>query len=206
MKPTTSSDFGLAGWLLDQQVSLVISTYRANHVLFVGVSADGRLSIQEHLFDRPMGLFASEQTLWVAGRSHLWRFDNLLTPGQVHDGADLLYVPAASFLTGEVNAHELIVDQNGAPLFVNTVFSCLAQLETGCSFRPTWTPPFIDALVPEDRCHLNGVGLQNGVATWATACSRGNTPSSWRRQQIPKEGSTAIDILRVKRASNKLSS
>ena len=47
----------------------------------------------------------------------------------MHQGANHLDVSAASFHTGEVNAHELIVDQNDAALFVNTVFSCLALLE-----------------------------------------------------------------------------
>ena len=85
-----------------------------------------------------------------------WLFDNLLAAGQHHDGADRLYVPAASFLSGEVNAHELVLTAEGTPLFVNTVFSSLAQLTPGCSFQPVWQPPFIDVLKPEDRCHLNG--------------------------------------------------
>ena len=161
-----------------------MSTYRANRLLFIGVGHEGRLKIHERLFDRPMGLFSKDQTLWMAGRCHLWRFDNILTDGHEHEGADRLYVPAASFLTGEVNAHELIIDRNDAPLFVNTVFSCLAQLEIGCSFKPTWQPAFIDNLVPEDRCHLNGLAMKDGVATWATACSSGNTPTDWRRQRV----------------------
>jgi uncharacterized protein (TIGR03032 family) len=142
------------------------------------------LKIHERLFDRPMGLFTAKQTLWMAGRSHLWRFDNLLKDGQTYDDADRLYVPAACFLTGEVNAHELVVAKNTTPLFINTAFSCLAELETGCSFKPVWQPPFIDTLVPEDRCHLNGVALQNGSATWATACSSKNEPTSWRQRRV----------------------
>src|SRR5262249_55443311 len=27
------------------------------------------------------------------------------------------------------------------------------------SFQPRWRPPFVTALAPEDRCHLNGLGL-----------------------------------------------
>ena len=173
----------LAAWLSQQGIALALSTYRANRLIFLGVDANGALRIHERLYDRPMGLFASGQNLWMAGRSHLWRFDNLLAPGQHHDGADRLYVPAASFLTGEVNAHELVLTTEGAPLFVNTVFSCLAQLTPGCSFQPVWKPPFIDALKPEDRCHLNGVALQDGEITWATACSSGNTATSWRNQR-----------------------
>ena len=112
----------------------------------------------------------------MAGRSHLWRFDNLLSAGQRHDDADRLYVPAASFVTGEVNAHELVVDQNNSPLFINAVVSCLAQLKTGCSFEPAWFPPFIHALKPEDRCHLNGPAQQNGKATWAIAATAATHP------------------------------
>lgn len=173
----------LAAWLNQQGIALALSTYRANRLIFLGVDGKGALRIHERLYDRPMGLFASGQSLWMAGRSHLWRFDNLLAPGQHHDGADRLYVPAASFLTGEVNAHELVLTTEGAPLFVNTVFSCLAQLTPGCSFQPVWQPSFIDALKPEDRCHLNGVALQDGEINWASACSTGNTATSWRNQR-----------------------
>ena len=182
----------LAAWLSQEGIALVLSTYRANRLIFLGVDANGALRIHERLYDRPMGLFSSGQSLWMAGRSHLWRFDNLLSPGQHHDGADRLYVPAASFLTGEVNAHELVLTGKGAPLFVNTVFSCLAQLTRGCSFQPVWQPPFIDALKPEDRCHLNGVALQNDKITWATACSTGNTATSWRNQR--QEGGVVVHI------------
>ena len=187
-----NSDPELAAWLSQQGIALALSTYRANRLIFLGVDANGALRIHERLYDRPMGLFANGQSLWMAGRSHLWRFDNLLAPGQHHDGADRLYVPAASFLTGEVNAHELVLTAEGTPLFVNTVFSCLAQLTPGCSFQPVWQPPFIDALKPEDRCHLNGVALQDSEITWATACSTGNTATSWRNAR--EEGGVVVHI------------
>ena len=182
----------LATWLSQQGIALALSTYRANRLIFVGVDESQTLRVHERLYDRPMGLFTNDQSLWMAGRSHLWRFDNLLAPGQHHDGADRLYTPAASFLTGEVNAHELVLTAEGTPLFVNTVFSCLAELTPGCSFRPVWQPPFIDALKPEDRCHLNGVALKNGEITWATACSAGNTPTSWRNTR--QEGGVVVHI------------
>ena len=184
MSASAITNSGLAPWLQEQKISLALSTYRANRLIFIGVGLDGRLKIHERLFDRPMGLFATDQSLWMAGRSHLWRFDNLLSPQQSHEGADHLYVPAASFLTGDVSAHELIIDKNDSAIFVNTSFSCLAKLERGYSFNPIWHPPFIDALVPEDRCHLNGIALRNGVATWVTACNSGNKATSWRSERV----------------------
>ena len=189
--PALSSP-NFAHWLRGHDVSLAFSTYRANRLIFVGRNAQDQLKIHERLFDRPMGLFVADtdpaqggvHSLWMAGRSQLWRLDNLLSPGQTHEGADRLYVPAACFTTGEVNAHEIVItpDAHGAdqPLFVNTAFSCLARVQPGCSFAPTWQPPFISQLTPDDRCHLNGLALVDGVPTWATACGSSDTPAGWR--------------------------
>jgi uncharacterized protein (TIGR03032 family) len=189
MPALSSPEF--AHWLRDHDVSLAFSTYRANRLIFVGRGDDDQLKLHERLFDRPMGLFVQDppeqggvQSLWMAGRSQVWRLDNLLSPGQHHEGADRLYVPAACFTTGEVNAHEIVIttDAQGAdaPLFVNTAFSCMARLQPGCSFAPVWQPPFISKLTPDDRCHLNGLALMDGVPTWATACGSSDTPAGWR--------------------------
>ena len=75
----------LAAWLSQQGIALALSTYRANRLIFLGVDQSQTLRVHERLYDRPMGLFTSGQSLWMAGRSHLWRFDNLLAPGQHHD-------------------------------------------------------------------------------------------------------------------------
>ena len=69
--------------------------------------------------------------------------------------------------------------------FVNTRFSCLCTLSDIHSFVPRWRPPFITALAPEDRCHLNGLGLAP-MATgprYVTALGATDTPRGWRRAQ-----------------------
>ena len=128
-----------------------------------------QLKLHERLFDRPMGLFAAGESLWMAARCQIWRLDNLLGPGQLHEGGDRLYVPAVSYTTGDVNAHEMVLGPDGQPIFVNTAFSCLATIAPLCSFAPTWAPPFITKLAGDDRCHLNGLALKDGLPTWATA-------------------------------------
>jgi hypothetical protein len=40
--------------------------------------------------------------------------------------------------------------------FINTRFSCLCTRDVRYSFVPRWRPPFVSAIAPEDRCHLNG--------------------------------------------------
>ena len=189
---TASTPQAFAHWLKLHDTSLAFSTYRANRLMFVGRTDSGQLKLHERLFDRPMGLFVQDdlqqgrrgQSLWMAGRSQVWRLDNLLEPDQLHEGGDRLYVPAACFTTGEVNAHEIVLtpDEHGTsqPLFVNTAFSCLARLQPGVSFAPTWQPSFISQLTPDDRCHLNGLAVVDGVPTWATACGSSDTPAGWR--------------------------
>lgn len=173
----------LAAWLIQHQLSVAFTTYRANRLLLLGTGHDGALRLHERLFDRPMGLTLDGDCLWMAGRCQIWRFDNLLTPGHTHEGGDRLYVPAASFTTGDVNAHELVIGADGVPIFVNTAFSCLATLQRGCSFKPVWQPPFITSLAADDRCHLNGLAVQDGVPTWATACGGSDAPASWRNDR-----------------------
>ncbi len=176
---------GLAAWLQGGGISLAFTTYRANRLLFLGTGAGGpaQLKLHERLFDRPMGLFVAGQSLWMATRCQLWRLDNLLAPGQLHQGGDRLYVPAASFTTGDVNAHELVLGADGQPIFVNTAFSCLATLAPLCSFAPTWAPAFITKLAGDDRCHLNGLALKDGLPTWASACGGSGEPSAWRNHR-----------------------
>ena len=193
----------MGSWLQGQGIALAFTTYRANRLIFLGTAepagepgepADGnsdpnqptgapQLKLHERLFDRPMGLFVAGESLWMAARCQIWRLDNLLGPGQLHEGGDRLYVPAASYTTGDVNAHEVVLDANGQPIFVNTAFSCLATLAPGCSFAPTWAPPFITKLAGDDRCHLNGLALKDGLPTWASACGGSGEPSAWRNNR-----------------------
>ncbi len=194
MVSETEETSALADWLQRCGVSLAFTTYRANRLLFLGTStaAPIRLKLHERLFDRPMGLFVDSESLWMAGRCQLWRLDNLLAPGQLYEGGDRLYVPSASFTTGDVNAHEIALGSDHQPIFVSSAFSCLATIAPGCSFSPFWTPPFITKLAANDCCHLNGIGLKDGVPTWVSACGGNGGPSSWRNNR--NGGGLLIDI------------
>ena len=193
---TVQASEGLEPWLAEQGVALAFSTYRANRLLLLGRGEAGGLKVQERLFDRPMGLFAEGESLWMAARTHIWRLDNHLAPGLLHGGGDRLYVPASCAITGDVNAHELVVPTGGPwagqPLFVNTAFSCLAGLERGSSFAPRWRPPFLKRLAADDACHLNGVALREGAPTWATACGHHSGSSSWRNDR--RDGGVVLHI------------
>jgi uncharacterized protein (TIGR03032 family) len=146
----------------------------------------------ERLLDKPMGLFARDDRLYLSSRYQIWEFDNLLGPGENHQDCDRLYLPKTSHTTGDLNVHDVVLDSDGTLLFVNTDFSCLAQLSDRHSFEPLWQPPFISRLVAEDRCHLNGLAITPGRPAFMSACSSTDTVAGWRSHR--RDGGVVVDI------------
>ena len=172
-------------WMVEQRVSLGFSTYQAGKFFLIGLQPDGRLSIYERTFNRCMGLYASPdaQTIWMASLYQLWRLDNFTPPGGVTpDGYDALYVPTVGYTTGDVDTHDIGVRADGSPVFAATLFNCLATTSPAHSFRPIWKPPFISKLVPEDRCHLNGMACDpaTGEPAYVTVVSKSDVSDGWR--------------------------
>ncbi|MBY0475595.1 MAG: TIGR03032 family protein [Nitrosomonas sp.] len=52
----------------NEQISLAFTTYQTNRLFLVGRKANGRLAVNERLFDKPMGLYASGENLYMATR------------------------------------------------------------------------------------------------------------------------------------------
>ena len=111
-----------------------------------------------------MGLAVSSdsRTLLLATQYQLYRFDNALPSGSLQNEHDAVYVPRLAWITGDLDIHDVGFGADGSPVFVNTLFSCLASASEGWSFKPLWRPPFITKLAPEDRCHLNGLAMDSG--------------------------------------------
>jgi uncharacterized protein (TIGR03032 family) len=92
-----------------------------------------------------------------------------------------MFMPRASYYTGMVDIHDLEFGPDGHLYGVNTLFSCLVRIDEENSFTPVWQPPFVTELLPEDRCHLNGMAVdEQGNIRYATAFCQGNTRESWR--------------------------
>nr|WP_238537837.1 TIGR03032 family protein [Zavarzinella formosa] len=179
-------------WLAGQRLSLAFTTYQAGKLLFLGLQPDGRMAVFERTFQRCMGLCGDGQTLWLSTLSQLWRFENSLAPGESYQGADKLYVPRAAHTTGDLDIHDVVVEESGRVVFVNTRFGCLATLNDRASFTPLWKPPFLSKLVPEDRCHLNGLALDNGKARFVTAVGVCDVVDGWRDKR--RDGGVVIDV------------
>lgn len=179
-------------WLKDNKVSLGFTTYQSGKVFLVGLQPNGRLSIFERTFNRCMGLCVHEQRLYMSSLYQLWRFQNVLQPGQVHEGHDRVYVPMTGYTTGDLDVHDIAVDGDGRIVFINTLFGCIATLSESESFTPLWKPPFISKIAAEDRCHLNGLAMENGKPRYVTAIGETDVPDGWREHR--QNGGVVIDV------------
>ena len=179
-------------WLAEQQVSIAFTTYEAGKLFLIGLKPDGRLSVFERTFARCMGLATAGKTLWMGALYQLWRFEDALSPGQNHSGHDRLYVPRVGYTTGDLDIHDVAIDAAGRPIFVNTLFGCLATVSETASFTPLWKPPFLSKLAAEDRCHLNGLAMQDGKPRYVTAVAETDVVDGWRDKRVG--GGIVIDV------------
>ena len=199
LKILGSPDF--AAWLAEQQVSLAFSTYDSGKLFLVGRKPDGRIAVFERSFERAMGLAgpssqapdahaSNAQSFWLATAWQIWRFEDCGTTSSTD--FDRLYVPRASYTTGKIDVHDMAVDATGELIFVCTRFSCLARLDKTHSFRSVWQPSFVTEVSPEDRCHLNGMAMRDGVARYVSVVAKSNAPEGWRDSR--RDGGHVIDV------------
>lgn len=187
---TTSRQF--LSWMDEQKLSIALTTYQIGKLFFLGLKPNGELSIFERSFNRCMGLCPSENGLYMSSIHQVWRFENLLKPGQTQDDYDRLYLPQVGNTTGDLDIHDMAVDADGRLIFVNTLFGCLATLSETHSFKPIWRPPFISKLAAEDRCHLNGLAMKDGRAAYVTAVGTSDVVDAWREHRV--NGGVVIDV------------
>ena len=180
-------------WLIEQNMSLGFSTYQSGKVFLIGHNPEGDLSVFERTFERPMGMWTDGEVLWLSTIYQLYRFKNSLPAGQLSDGYDRLFVPQKSYVTADIDVHDVAPkNAQSSPVFVNTLFSCLATVSDDHSFKPIWQPSFITELAPEDRCHLNGLALREGKPAYVTAISTTNVADGWRDHR--PSGGVVIDV------------
>jgi uncharacterized protein (TIGR03032 family) len=87
--------------------------------------------------------------------------------------------------------HDMALD-GPSVLFANTQMSCLARSDGFSSFVPLWRPPFISALMPEDRCHLNSFALDGKRVRYATAFAQSDTQEGYRA--LPNDSGVIVDV------------
>lgn len=198
--PVMLLSHGFARWLAAQDCSLALTTYQAGRLFLLGRKPDGTVRAHERLIAQCQGLWTDGQSLWTSGLHTMWRFENDVPAGQQKQtGVDRRFVPREGRVTGRVDVHDIGVGDLGqfggaghGPIFVCTAFNCLATISDHASFRPLWRPPFISALLAEDRCHLNGLAMEGDRAAYVSAVSRSDVADGWRERR--QDGGVVLDV------------
>ncbi len=191
---TFTQSGGLVDRLAALNVSLIFSSYQSGLLYMLGCKPGGGAHLHQSAMKKPMGLCVEDSdSFTLSAGFQIMRFQNGLDANErVNDMFDACYVPRETYNTGELDAHDIGIDKNGLPLFINTRFNCLATTDPRHSFREVWRPPFISALIDEDRCHLNGLAMENGEAAYVTAVSQSDTIDGWRDRR--DDGGIVIDV------------
>lgn len=179
--------------LLEQLgISLLVTTYQAGKLVALRAD-DGVLNTHFRSFSKPMGLALQGPQLAIGTQHEIWEYhaNDAVAPKMEPLGkCDRCFMPRVGHVTGDMQIHEM--EWVGDELwFVNTLFSCLAVRSIQYSFLPKWQPPFIRALAPEDRCHLNGLGLRDGQIRYVTALGQSDQAGGWRNRK--KDGGIVMD-------------
>jgi uncharacterized protein (TIGR03032 family) len=175
--------------------TIALSTYQAGKVVFLS-SLDGEKLIQlPRTFKKPMGIAIDGDRMALATKDEVTILVNsrgLATHYPAKPGVyDALFMPRSTYYTGQIDIHDLEWGKNGL-YAVNTSFSCICTIDETYSFTPYWQPDFITKLTHEDRCHLNGMAMENGLPRYASAFNQGDARGSWR-EHITTSG-VLIDI------------
>ena len=166
-------------------LSIAFTSYQSGLLYMLGAGAHGGANLHQSAMPKPMGLAFDGRQLVLAGGWQILRFAQVLKPGErANETYDACFVPRRADITGSLDAHDIGIAADGEPVFVNTRFNCLARPDACHSFVPLWRPPFITALVDEDRCHLNGLAMENGKPAFVTAVSRSDTIDGWRDRRM----------------------
>lgn len=189
-----SDDFAA---LLEQLgISLLVSTYQAGKLMLVR-AAGGKLSTLLRNFEEPMGLGLNERQdrLVVGTKRMVWtlaaepQIARQLDPPGRHDAC---FVPRTAHVTGAIDGHEIAI-LDGKIWLTNTLLSCLCTLDDPeYGFVPRWRPSFVDRLVAEDRCHLNGMAIDDGKVRFVTALGATNDALGWKPDKV--RGGVLLDV------------
>jgi len=181
-----SYDLQVPALLHNLNCTIVLSTFQAGKLVLFSANDENQLGQLPRSFKKPMGIAYDPATekLALACEDEIIVFKN--APGlaahypRAPRTYDALFMPRVTYHTGALDIHDLGFGAQGELIGVNTLFSSIDRIDDNYNFTPIWKPPFIDKLVSEDRCHLNGMAIVYGKPKYATAFGKGNSAQSWR--------------------------
>jgi uncharacterized protein (TIGR03032 family) len=136
----------IAGILLEENINLVLSTYQAGKLIFIGSSSSTKLSQTPVSFKKPMGIASGKNILGIASLDRVEVFTNHPGLAKAYPGRpdyfDTMFFPRTTYHTGMLDLHDLHWTSKGL-IAVNTRYSCICRfdyrynLETKVHYRIT---------------------------------------------------------------------
>jgi uncharacterized protein (TIGR03032 family) len=165
--------------------SIALTTYQAGKVIFISAVNKDEIIQLPRQYDKAMGMAIQGDKMAIATKNEVQVLANskslAINYGSQQGAYDGLYLPRATYYSGEVDLHDMGWGNEGL-WAVNTRFSCLSIIDDDFSFKNKWSPSFITDQTPDDRCHLNGMAMQNGKPKFVTALGTTNAAKAWREK------------------------
>ncbi len=173
-------------------ISLFVTTYQAQRVLVFSPNKE-KLFMLMRVFPRPTGLAISNDRMALSSKHQMLVFERVYDVRSV-DGEkepfDYCFAPRISHICGDVQGHEVAFIKDKLH-FINTRFNCISVPSQKYSFEIVWKPKFISAIVPEDRCHLNGFAVEDQKIKYLTCLARTDRKEEWREHK--RDGGVIIN-------------
>jgi len=179
---------GFEDFLMAQNITIAATSYQSGRLYLLGRHPDGGLVLSEEYFRKAMGLHLAGNDLHLLTEGHVLHLKAEQSQGTVGK----TFTPSNLHPIGEVNAHDLAMTDDGQLVFVNTRFNCLATLAEGGGYTPVWSPAFLNGPQMGDRCHLNGLAIENGHSAYVTGMARSCRVNGWRRHRT--DGGFVIEV------------
>lgn len=185
----------IAEFLQKLNITVAISTYQTNRLIFLSAKDRDTLVQLNKIFPKPMGIDYQNEKLALALKDELVIAKGSKELAKIYPDKrvkyDTFFVPTMKYLTGELFLHDIHIS-NGGVYAINTLFSTISFIDGEEGFKNIWRPEFISELAPEDRCHLNGMAIKDDKPKYVTALGDGNSKGSWRENKL--SGGVLIDV------------
>ncbi len=196
-QPDVIADEGFCRTLAELRSTLAVSTVPGGVFLFGCPQGATSLHVAHAPFEHAWGLAADAQRLAVATHREITVLANSPLLPATHPDCpgyfDAFFTPRVTFFTGECLIHDMAIVRTGL-LASNTRFSNVSMIDGSANFNPVWHPHFVSACTPEDRCHLNGIAVENGQLRYVTAFGPFNEPEGWRSHDLDR--GVVVDVQR----------
>ena len=186
----------IAEFFSEHNFSILISSHENGQIISLG-SLKKQFAYRAYTCAKPMGIAATTDRLAVVADDsiklfNLKKYSNSLASKNGEDQVSSShFIASFSRYLGKIDCHEIVLSDESI-IFANTKLNCLCEVrETSQNhFIPIWKPDFIDSLVYEDRCHLNGLDCDpRSKGDFVVSChGHQNHHKSWSNDIQPDQG------------------